>query len=395
MENTVSRLINLYHQLMFNLEQNRDRSRDQRQEVFLLGQGWFAKGFMENIDTKKYSICNIARHSFVNTPMIFSKINNAEHIILHGQPPITHVDRFRKYFTQEHLDETVESIDPDMEVIFTDKACYSFADKYVVCGLGSHVDNAIYWNRTLALVRALPSMESSSVCVIGAGLSGTELAFYLADRNHMVTIYDTLPMEKLYDYLSSHGKAHVVDRLHSKNIQLIDGQFFDRTQSDKFDLVVFATGSRPNDLTSSWTLTPQFQWTNHHRVFLGGDGLSMSLGFPRNAQVAYEQGKFVATQLNHKDSISSADTAHQDLFTFRSKGLAMYCGDDNFLVEVNFGSHDNKMVQLDLNSGKVPNVVLYRNNDTLSHDDISSKYAVQVLLNVPSRLMKLYYNIVK
>jgi NADH dehydrogenase FAD-containing subunit len=432
-------VIEVYHQYMdrFEIARQEIRRNQPRQQVLLLGQGWFAKGFMENINHDKFSVCNISRTSFVNTPMILSTVQHdcdsaseidfktifstsASYSSSSSSNNIQHIDRFRRYFDEEHLNENIENINLQQEEVKTDKGRYSFAGegKYLVCGMGSHMDNGIYWKKTIQQIKALPSFQNKNtsmhdedsshawkkICIIGAGLTGTELAFYLADQDYQITLFDGLPLQKLYDYLSSDGKQYVLNRMQmNKKIDLITNQLFDRSTSSHYEMVIFATGSRPNGLTSQWKLTPRLRLLDHSRVYAGGDGISSN--FPRNAQVAYEQGKYVARLLNGE--------IDED-FTFHSKGVAMYCGDSEYYTEVHVGNgQDKTQLVKDVNPGSIPNLLIYtKDSNTQDGKDgpatvtsqaksvsptlsIPADYYLKLLVNIPSDLMTFYYNIFK
>ena len=97
-----------------------------KKDIILLGQGWFAKGFIEHIDKSKYTIINISRNKFVNTPMLLdnlkSNTNNNLNII-----------KFKKLIDKE-IDETIIKIDLETEQIITNKNKYLWKNKYLVCG---------------------------------------------------------------------------------------------------------------------------------------------------------------------------------------------------------------------------------------------------------------------
>jgi hypothetical protein len=92
----------------------------------------------------------------------------------------------------------------------------------------------------------------------------------------------------------------------------------------KYNEVIFAIGSRPNDLTQGWKSTPKLNLENYDDVFFGGDCVHGSK-LPRNAQVAYQQGKYIAERLN--------DNKEND-FEYDNKGIAIYSGNSEYYVEL-------------------------------------------------------------
>ena len=333
----------------YNTYQNRNNT---KQNVVLLGQGWFAKGFMEHIDKSQYRITNIYRHEFVNTPMLLKTIK---------QDQTTNTNnRTNKFINliDNKIKDDIKEIDIQNEIVITNKEKISWRNGYLVCGLGSHTDIGNFWTNKINELRQLPTNQK--ICIVGAGPTGSELAFYLNDLKHNITIYDGLP--DVYTYLTLDGKKHILDRLKCFNIDLFTNKMFSETDRKSFDHVVFAVGSRPNDLTSKWKLTPYLNLEGHSNIYSGGDGRG-EVGLPRNAQVAYEQGKYVALRLNSKENNKE--------FEFENKGIAIYTGLNRYYVElVLLGKTNYLGTKLGIN-GKI-----YSNR-------------------IPDKLMDIYYNLFK
>ena len=112
-----------------------------------------------------------------------------------------------------------------------------------------------------------------------------------------------------------------------------------------FNHVIFATGSRANDLTSKWNITPQLNLKGYNNIFAGGDGISINLDIdniskrqelPRNAQVAYQQGKYIAMRINNIDK-------KQDDFKFDNKGISIYTGLGYYYTELIINNNKYKL----------------------------------------------------
>jgi len=305
-----------------------------KKDIILLGQGWFAKGFIEHIDKSKYTIINISRNKFVNTPMLLdnlkSNTNNNLNII-----------KFKKLIDKE-IDETIIKIDLETEQIITNKNKYLWKNKYLVCGLGSNTDNGFSWNEKLDLLKKINI--NSSICIVGAGPTGTELSFHLSDLypRANITILDGLP--NVYTYLSNSGKDHILKKLKERSIILHTNKMYSKDDTS-FNHVIFATGSRANDLTSKWNITPQLNLKGYNNIFAGGDGISINLDIdniskrqelPRNAQVAYQQGKYIAMRINNIDK-------KQDDFKFDNKGISIYTGLGYYYTELIINNNKYKL----------------------------------------------------
>ena len=287
-----------------------------KKNIVLLGQSWFAKGFMEHIDKSKFSITNIYRTEFVNTPMLLQNIK-----------PISNLNKNCSSFTKlidKIIKDEVIAIDLSNQIVKTSSVNISWKNGFLVCGLGSNTDIGNFWNNKITELKEIKTPQK--ICIVGAGPTGTELAFHLNDLNHQITLYDGLP--EVYNYLTPNGKKYLLEQLELNNIKLFTNKMYSSNDKQLFDQVIFAIGSRPNDLTSNWNISPQLNLIGYSNVFSGGDG-NKNIGLPRNAQVAYQQGKYIALRLN-----SSLLDNTNDKFIFENKGIALYIGNGIYYVEI-------------------------------------------------------------
>jgi len=287
----------------------------EKEEIIVLGQGWLVKGFLDNINHSNYKITNITRHDFVNTPMLLSTINK----------DITNINVIsNRHKIDVLIKDNITNIDLINKNVITTENKYSFNNKYLVCGLGSNTDNGIFWLDKIKEIKKLK--ESKKICIVGAGPTGTELAFHLNDLNHKITLLDGLP--NVYTFLTPAGKQFMLDRLEELNVKLFVNKMYSNNDASNFDLVIFAVGSRSNDLTSKWKLTNKLNLEGYENVFSGGDGIVSQ--YPKNAQVAYQQGCYIAQRLNKKAyKVNGPDND----FKFESQGISLYCGKDKYYVE--------------------------------------------------------------
>lgn len=305
----------LFHNILNNFNFKNNQS---KKDIILLGQGWFAKGFLEHINKSKYNIINITRNEFVNTPLLLSTLKYEN---------IPKKDEFRKKIDEE-LNEIITKIDVENQIVITNKNNYNFNDKYLVVGLGPNNDYGFYWNDKINQIKTIINNDLikkiNNICVVGSGPTGTELSFYLKDLGFNVSIVDNEKLSNLYNYISSNGKNKILNSLKNNNIDLITESLFNESISKKFDHHIFAIGSRSNDLTSSWKINSKLQLNGNTNIFAGGDCILQN--YPKNAQVAYQQGEYVARYLNGEN---------YDDFKYIDKGIALYIGNDKYYVEVN------------------------------------------------------------
>jgi len=309
-----------------------DESKSKRKNVYLLGQGWFAKGFLEHIDKSKYFVTNIYRNEFINTPMLLQTIKSDPKIISNSSITkfVTNADKC--------IVDTVISINlenKEFKTVMENK--YSWSGGYLVCGLGSNTDIGKFWTEKILFLKS--AKPKSNLCIVGAGPTGTELGFHLTDLGHKVTLYDGMDLNKLYTFLTPDGKLSILNALKSKSIELVPSKMFGPEDKQKFDDVIFAVGSRPNDLIAKWEINTKLNLVGHPEVFVGGDCIGIQTAdnnelvksYPRTAQVAYQQGAYIAKRLNN---LYEGKLQKED-FVYVPKGIALYRGSNSYYVEIN------------------------------------------------------------
>lgn len=249
-----------------------------KQNVYLLGQGWYAKGFMDNINIQQFNITNIYENEFTNTAQC---IRNPDKKI-----PFN--------YDIKNINKTILDIDIKNQLLFTDDMSIDISDSIVVCGIGDNVP-VKKWSEPI-------DNTKQTYSIVGAGLVGTEIAFKLADENKNVTLFDGL--SSTHDFLPPSLKKYILKELNKKNIALHTNRFYNNEPCDK---VIFATGSRPNKLTQDWIQTVTLQLKHNDKIYdniyFGGNCVWKTeienISAP-TAQLAYDQGKHVATCLNNK-----------------------------------------------------------------------------------------------
>lgn len=275
---------------------------EDKKQVYLLGQGWFSKGFMDNIDMNKYKITNIYRDKFTNTAQLDKTI------------PFN--------YPIKYINDTIKDIDVENNLIFTNKKHYNFTNDIVVCGLGDNTPVSKWLE---------PIVDVSDYGIIGAGLVGTELAFRLIDNNKSVTLIDGLP--DVLTFLPTSLKQNILNRFKQNNVKLIVDTMY-TPNNHKFDNVIFAVGSRPNDLTKGWMQTKTLQHELNPNIFFGGNCVWNTRIDKINAltaQQAYDQGKHVAQNLNRGITEYSVKNFVYSIYV--GNGLsALYMGGCNYYI---------------------------------------------------------------
>jgi NADH dehydrogenase FAD-containing subunit len=144
--------------------------------------------------------------------------------------------------------------------------------------------------------------------IVGSGLVGTEMIFKIRDTFPcVINLYDALPEEKLYSYLSPKGKEFILAKFKIKNnyIKTNFGKMFDGDRDDSN--VIFAVGEKPNQMTCKQLQNDDFSTKVNDSMFMIGD--CSTLSHPKTGQHAYAQGKYVAEKLNAETNILKCFTA--------------------------------------------------------------------------------------
>lgn len=321
----------LFKKLKNNFNDNYNKyynKNNNKKEIILLGKGWLAKGFTDYIDKKKYNIINIYKNDFSNSPMLLPKIKYNNNFIINNN---------KSNNTNEFI-KTIKKIDLENNIIITDIDEINFKNKILVVGLGNNYDISEYWNNNINNIKQM--MEENklgkNICVIGAGITGTELSFHLNDIGCNITLLDKDKLDNLYSYISKDGKDKILNKLYKNNINLLTEKTFDKSNHN-YDYYIFATGFIPNKLTIGWETNKYLQLNNNPNIFIGGDCAHNNL--PKNAQIAYQQGKFIARYLNNKLSEDEIKNG----FTYKNKSVAIYIGNNQYYIETNIFNKNIKI----------------------------------------------------
>ena len=149
--------------------------------------------------------------------------------------------------------------------------------------------------------------------------------------------------DKILSFVSQDSKKMIIEKLHEKQIKIVLGKPFDKNNTDgiTYDNVLFCAGSSPNRLTSNFKINEKLQLKGSSNIYLGGDCINSK--YIKTAQVAYQQGVYVAKRLN-------GEIKETEEFEYKSNGIALNIGDNKVLVEghsfVKDGVYPNLIIKL-------------------------------------------------
>jgi NADH dehydrogenase FAD-containing subunit len=188
----------------------------------------------------------------------------------------------------------------------------------LVIGLGSHKS----LNQWKDEINSFVDKTHMMVGIVGMGPTGIELATILSKHSH-ITMFDMLPKNKVLDFLRPATKDTILDALEEKEIMTYFAKPYNPSEY-KFDKVLFCGGSRPNSLVKNTGMVVNEFLQVNRNIYAGGD--CVETGFPKTAQVAYQQGVYVAKYLN-------CEIPYNKPFEFVSKGTAINIGDKKVIIE--------------------------------------------------------------
>jgi NADH dehydrogenase FAD-containing subunit len=283
---------------------------DIKQNVVLLGDGFFARGFLHNINFNKFNITQIYKDPFINPQdLMYSLQRNIKYNTLF---------HFRNLFTNSVTSiqtniTNLQLVDNNTIKINT----YIYTYDYLVVGLGAH-KSLRYWADEF---NELIGKKNLSIGVVGMGPTGFELSTILSNR-HKIDLFDMLQKDKIMNHISSRNREKLLVLLDKHDINTTYGQMYN-PKNYNHDKVFYCVGTRPNGLTSIFNKCNSFLQQSAN-IYIGGDCANSE--FIKTGQMAYQQGAYVAKRLN-------GDIPIEQPFEYKSNGISLNIGEEKVLIE--------------------------------------------------------------
>ena len=321
--------------------------------IVVVGNGIAGTTFVKNMNNPKYDITVVSPNpNCIYTPLIAYKsiINNK--LIL--SKDIRDIKKNISYIksTVSDIDlQTKELITEDSNRIKYDYVVFAHGSINNIYGINEVNDyclvvnndniNNIY-NRISAL------KKNSNISVIGGGLTGIEMVGYLMDlKKFNITVIDGLSTNHLMnnlnncDYLVNHWKTNNINIKFNNFVQSVtDKSIILKDDNVDYDEVIWCCGNKQANLTANLTnlLMGKFDIKSKRGLYISsfmevygnkylyaiGDCTSTS--YPHTAQVAYQQGIYLANHFNN-------DLKSTDIFTYNNKGKICYIGNNKSIYE--------------------------------------------------------------
>lgn len=312
-------------------------------EILVVGYGWASIGFIQDIDTNQYNVILISDcDEFTYTPLLAKNVRMKRNITI----PITSLNKNIKYHRGR-----VNNVDFQKNTVIDENGHHT-PFQYVIFAHGSDVntfgipgvkENALFLktNQDSVIIRERIDKlaEGSSIVVIGCGLAGTELIGTIMDYSKFKVIaVDALdrPLSTFTNELSQRviklWEKEQTEMRFKSMVSTINAKSIDikNQPSIPFDLAIWCGGIRANELTVKINkslgldcvrgipVNEELYVTGKPNIFAIGD--CAFSGNPSTAQVAYQEGKYLAKKFNSKH-ISGSDG-----FKYRDGGQIGYIG---------------------------------------------------------------------
>jgi NADH dehydrogenase FAD-containing subunit len=283
---------------------------------------------MATIDRSKFRVTQIYKDEFINPQDLFYNLENDKWV----DSPI----HLRDFFIPDadvKIRETVTSLKYNqanlLELVVDANQTRTLHYDHLVIGLGSNTTLAEWASK----IKKLIGKKDTNIGIIGMGPTGVELASILC-RNNKITLMDALSFDNTLGYISSYHKKYLLKHLNDRGVTTIFGTFYDPTKHH-FSQTIFCVGNRINRLVDGNRVDGFFRDVNNNSVSIGGD--CANTHYPKTAQLAYEQGVYIAKRLNGTENREFNYVGDSlkvgDYYNVFSKGTAITIGSNRAIID--------------------------------------------------------------
>lgn len=315
-------------------------------KILVIGSGWGSSNFIKNINTNKYEISVVSpTKDFTYTPLLANNIKNNTNLTV----DVSNLNKIN------YIEDCVNDIKVNENIIIT-KNNKEYKYDYLIFAHGADIntfgiegvkencyciktsDDANYIRNKL---NKLPN--NSKIAVIGCGLTGSEIIGNLIDyKKFNIYAIDGLnrPLisfsPKTSKFTSNLWKNNGVNLRMNRFVSKVDNNsIYFKDNKINYDLALWCGGIKISPLSilinNVLNLNCNFgipvnkylKVENTKNVYAIGD--CAYSGNPPTAQVASQQGKYLANYFNNNFEGNE--------FKFKSKGQICYVGDGNSVYQ--------------------------------------------------------------
>ena len=322
-----------------------------KHKIILVGSGWATKGFLDKIDSSKYDIVVISKSTdfvyqhFLSEAVTCDKIETSFNLV-QKYPFITFIENEVKHidFTSKHINTVQSQENKDYDYLIL--AHGSIINDFNIKGMKENAFFLKDHHDAHCLFNKLGSLKDGAhIAIIGSGLTGTEIMGHLLDT-HKYNIHVIDGLSKPLNSFSLDTSQYVMDIMLKNNISTYFNQFVKNIDSStitthvgqkiNYDLAIWCGGIKIHPLSEKINkqlkidnkfgivVEKNLQVTHAKNVFACGD--CAYSGYVPSAQVAYQQGEYLAKQFN-------SDFKKKKDFQFKNKGQVCYVGNKKAVYE--------------------------------------------------------------
>lgn len=320
-----------------------------KKKIYIIGSGWATKGFLDTIDFDLYDIHVISNNeNFVYQPFLAYSLLNKENVSFNLK------NKYPKIIFEK---ENVKDFDFKNNQVITEFKKSEKYDYLLLCH-GSVIndfnikglkENSYYLKNehdALKIKNNIKKMpNNANIAVMGCGLTGSEIIGHLIDSNkYNIHAIDGLPNP--LNIFNQNIRLYTLDLWRKNNINLYFGSFVKNMDNKvinlcngkkiEYDLAIWCGGIKIHPL--SILINKKLDYKNNYGIhvneFLKIEKLDnvwalgdcAHSGYAPNAQVAYQQGKYLAKNFNNKlENIKK--------FNFQNKGQVCYIGNNEAVYQ--------------------------------------------------------------
>lgn len=331
-------------------------------KIVIIGGGWGASSFLKHLYLNNdYEVLVISPTDyFIYTPLLINSLFNTINIRykLNKLNPITHIQNKVKSIDFEkkeiYLEElSKSSINYDYLILShgADNNTFNIPGVQQYC---HHIKNENSYSDIQNSLRKVSNR--GNIIVIGTSLTGTELVGHLIDQDRFkISIIDSvnkpLPSfdSKVSSQVSTLWEKNQVTQYLGKTVTQVDSKniYLNDQTKISYDLSFWCGGLKNNELTQQINkllevndpkgipVSDFLKVSNAPQCYALGDCTSTK--FPKTAQVAYQQGKYLADQFN-------SNFKKNNTFHYKDKGQVCYFGRGRSAYQNNYIHSEGKLI---------------------------------------------------
>ncbi len=318
-----------------------------KSKIILVGNGWGGSSFLKHIDSSKYDITVISPDSnFIYTPSLVESIFKNYDVKYDSKNlnNFTHVrDRMKNLDYKNNKINLESNIDLHYDYLVL---CYgSTINTFNIPGIENAI--SINYDNINKIRDKLKNLEKGkNITIIGCGPTGTELIGNILDlKKFNINVVDGLPkpLTMYNDYISRYvldiWKKNNINFYFNNIVKKVDkNNIYFNNKKLNYDMLFWCGGYKisslgitinnkigsycKNGLSIDNKLRLNFK--NNENIYAIGDCIDSK--YPKTAQVAYQQGKYLANSFNNNFKSTKE-------FKYNDKGKICYIGDNKSVYE--------------------------------------------------------------